>query len=130
MQVVAKQLFQVLDSMHTNGIFHRDIKLENILINGFVDGAPLIKLSDFGFTIKLNESDKLTNRVGTYYYMAPEILSASQSYGFKADVWAAIVSIFALIHGSLPFNGDTFADVKKFIRSYDMSYEIQTDASW
>lgn len=62
------QLLDVLEYMHRNGVCHRDIKLENILINNHYN----IKVTDFGFSTDTN-IDKLISYRGTVHYMAPEI---------------------------------------------------------
>lgn len=64
-----------MEYLHKNDIIHRDIKMENILVNGFRSEGPLIKLTDFGFATELKQGEKLDNRVGSRYYMAPEILN-------------------------------------------------------
>ena len=57
--------------MHTKGIVHRDLKPENMLIE---KKTNLIKLIDFGISTKINKGEILTSRVGTPYYIAPEVL--------------------------------------------------------
>lgn len=128
-KVVAKQLFSALDYLHSNHIFHRDVKLENVLLEGFVGKEPVIRLSDYGFSIKLNDNESPKDRVGSNFFMAPELIS-HHKYGFKADIWAAIVTLYSLVHGSLPFYGETFKELKDEILTYDMSVEILNDASW
>ena len=53
---------------------HRDIKLENMLITGFRTNGPMVKLTDFGFATKFEENQKLEGKVGSRYYMAPEVI--------------------------------------------------------
>ena len=63
--------------MHSNGIVHRDIKLENILID---DDYKLI-LSDFGLAAQVTKGEKLISYSGTGNYMAPEIVAKEDYYG-------------------------------------------------
>ena len=61
--------------------------------------------------------------------MSPELIS-HHKYGFKSDIWAATVTLYSLVHGSLPFYGESFKELKQEILTYDMSLEIMTDSSW
>ena len=128
-QVVAKQLFSSLDYLHSQHVFHRDVKLENVLLQGFVRGDPVIKLSDFGFSMKLSEDEFPKDRVGSNFFMSPELIN-NQNYDFKADIWGAIVTLYSLVHGCLPFYGEDFNMLKKEIITYNMEAEIEDDARW
>ena len=129
-QAVAKQLFSALNHLHQNNIFHRDVKLDNLLLDGFgKNNEPLVKLSDFGFAVKLGDNEYPKDRVGTYYYMSPELI-LKKGYDYKSDVWGAMVTIYALIYGNLPFYGESFKEVSSEILNYDMQKEIKTDPQW
>ena len=99
--------------MHRNQILHRDIKLENIIIESFPDGnsgnlsGMKIKITDFGFSEKLQENEILMLSIGSRFYMSPETLS-SLPYRFKIDVWGATVVVFILLCGDMPFTGQNF----------------------
>ena len=71
--VLMKQLMMSVNSMHTNGIVHRDLKPENILLEGNKDYAQ-IKIIDFGTAIEAKSDQVLKDRIGTPYYIAPEVL--------------------------------------------------------
>ena len=84
--------------MHKNGVVHRDLKLENILL----DEQMNVRLVDFGFSTYTNIK-KLSSFKGTKVYMAPEMLERKQYDGRKVDVFSAGVILFSLIHGIFPF---------------------------
>jgi serine/threonine protein kinase len=95
--------------MHDNGVIHRDIKPDNILFNDFVDGIPYLVVGDFGFSKLLQPGEMLNKPKGTFFYFAPELIDL-QPYSFPADVWAFGVTLYTVLVGKLPFNGQTKTD--------------------
>jgi serine/threonine protein kinase len=98
-KIYFRQLVQAIAYCHRQNICHRDIKLENILINE--EGR--IKLIDFGFSQMCNNKTRLSIHCGTPPYMSPEITSKSTYNGQKSDVWALGVSLYLMLHGKFPF---------------------------
>lgn len=91
---VFSQLLEALQFLHKNGVFHRDIKLENIL----VDREGTLKLSDLGL-MKINRQDKLTKTgvlLGTAQYMPPEYIRSGQ-YGISSEVYAVGVVLYEVL---------------------------------
>lgn len=87
------QLIKGLEAMHKAGYCHKDIKLDNILL----DSNFVLKISDFGLSQPLkNKQDgyMLTDICGTKGYMAPELLKKKPHKGVKVDVFAAGVCLF------------------------------------
>ena len=88
--------------MHDVGIVHRDLKLDNIMMD---EGE--IRIIDFGLSkiIKPEEKEKLTTFCGTPHYISPEIFSGS--YDEKCDVWSLGVIAYQLFsQGEYPFDGE------------------------
>lgn len=98
-QKVLKPILEALEYMHSLNISHRDIKLENIMIDS--EGNP--KLIDFGFSIK--SSKKLKFFCGTLPYMPPEIMNKKEYLGPLVDIWAFGILIYTLLTGKFPFQG-------------------------
>lgn len=95
------QICQGISYCHAKNIVHRDLKLENLL----VDDSNNIKIIDFGFSICV-ENDKLLNIFcGTPSYMAPEIVSKRNYKGYLTDIWALGILLYTLLCGSFPFKG-------------------------
>lgn len=87
---------------HSKSVTHRDVKLENILLDE--QGANL-KIIDFGFSTCIPNDKKIKIFCGTPSYMAPEIVSRIEYAGPPADIWALGVLLFALLCGCFPFRG-------------------------
>ncbi|GES89186.1 kinase-like domain-containing protein [Rhizophagus clarus] len=102
-KLVFIQLVNILEYLHENNIVHRDLKLENILIDSSTNG-PVIKLTDFGLAKFINKSHILTARCGSEEYAAPELMSGKPYDGRKTDLWSLGVILYALLVGYLPFN--------------------------
>lgn len=84
---------------------HRDLKPENLLIESKgKNNQILVKVIDFGTSIEFNPNEKLKARLGTAYYIAPEVLRSE--YDEKCDVWSCGIILYILLCGYPPFNGE------------------------
>ncbi|KAG0289190.1 hypothetical protein BGZ98_003948 [Dissophora globulifera] len=106
-QFIFAQIVDAVDYLHQHNIVHRDLKLENVLLEPRT-GMPLrprVKLTDFGLAKVIEEdSPLLTTRCGSEDYAAPEIILAQPYDGREADIWSLGVVLYALLVGFLPFN--------------------------
>ena len=107
--VIFKQLLSGLAYLHSYNIVHRDLKLENILIQEIekskTTGEDLfnIKIIDFGTARIFNNKKKPQTIVGSSYYIAPEVLK--QNYNKECDLWSVGVILYMFIVGHAPFDG-------------------------
>jgi serine kinase len=122
-----RQILSALEYCHTQGVAHRDLKCENILL----DNTFTVKLIDFGFAKCMKDTPKLPNEekleaifaekasiakrqpkdanlsetyCGSYAYASPEILKGMPYDPFMSDVWAVGCVLFAMVFGRLPFD--------------------------
>ncbi len=106
--------------LHNKNIVHRDIKPENILFETS-EHSSTVKLIDFGLSRHhdpLVDGPYMTNRVGTPYYMSPDVLRGK--YDRSCDLWSVGVVAYILLTGYPPFNGCNDLEVHVSIRSgYD-----------
>ncbi|ESO94793.1 hypothetical protein LOTGIDRAFT_117800 [Lottia gigantea] len=101
-----RQLIDAVSYLHQNKVYHRDIKLDNILI----DAQYNIKLSDLGFARFNPRNEQLHTFCGSYPYAPPEVLDGENYSGAEADVWSTGVCLYGMLNGKLPFK-DTDYDV-------------------
>ena len=121
--IIFKQLMSAISYCHSQGISHRDLKPENILFLTKDENSP-IKVIDFGLSkifgeiapIQHNKKQKkkaMETRVGTAYYVSPEVLNGK--YDEKCDIWSAGVILYIMLSGDPPFNGDNDNEIYRNI---------------
>ncbi|KAL5775357.1 hypothetical protein ACOSP7_012914 [Xanthoceras sorbifolium] len=97
---ICKAIVNVVHSCHFMGIMHRDLKPENFLLSSKDENA-MLKATDFGLSVFIEEGKVYRDIVGSAYYVAPEVLR--RSYGKEMDIWSAGVILYILLSGVPPF---------------------------
>ncbi|XP_057976891.1 serine/threonine-protein kinase SAPK3-like [Malania oleifera] len=96
-----QQLISGVSYCHSMEICHRDLKLENTLLDG--SAAPRLKICDFGYSKSALLHSQPKSTVGTPAYIAPEVLSRKEYDGKIADVWSCGVTLYVMLVGAYPF---------------------------
>ena len=96
------QILKGIEYCHHFRICHRDLKLENILLNKKNE----VKIADFGFAALQPPGWKLIRPCGTPHYAAPEVITGIEYDGPPADIWSCGIILFALLNGFVPFDDD------------------------
>lgn len=105
---------------HKNNIVHRDLKPENILLEPSKE-FDQIKIIDFGTSLVYDPEKQLDEKLGTPYYIAPEVLN--KSYNSKCDIWSVGVIVYILLSGQPPFNGSDDKEIMKKVREGKVHFD-------
>jgi calcium-dependent protein kinase len=125
-----KMMLEALRYLNEKNILHRDIKPENFVYSS--ENNENLKLLDFGIAMEVQPEKLYRFRVGTSYYLAPEVvLNADPRSGElckKADVWSIGVCIFIMLNGKVPFLGETRKQIFDSILTKEVQFK-NTDLS-
>ncbi|XP_008195774.1 uncharacterized protein LOC661848 isoform X1 [Tribolium castaneum] len=101
-RVYARQFASALAHMHSYGIVHRDLKMENVMLNS---SQTQIKIVDFGLSNVWTSENPLRTHCGSPEYAAPELFIAGREYGPEVDLWSLGIIFYGMVVGQLPFVG-------------------------
>uniref|UniRef100_A0A7N0ZVF8 non-specific serine/threonine protein kinase n=1 Tax=Kalanchoe fedtschenkoi TaxID=63787 RepID=A0A7N0ZVF8_KALFE len=117
---MCRQIVNVVHICHFMGVMHRDLKPENFLLSSEDDNG-MLKATDFGLSVFIEEGKVYRDVVGSAYYVAPEVLR--RSYGKEVDVWSAGVILYILLSGVPPFWGESDAAIFNSILKGELDFE-------
>ncbi|MCL2867643.1 MAG: protein kinase, partial [Clostridia bacterium] len=105
---ITLRILAALNHAHANGVIHRDIKPQNILVHA--DGH--IKVADFGIATRMNSEtlSRADNVIGSVHYISPEQASGKE-IGITSDIYSVGVVLFEMMTGRVPYDGDTIVSV-------------------
>ena len=106
------QLLSAVSYCHDNGIVHRDLKIENVLIDSQGD----VKLVDFGLSNFYDPTEKLKTFCGSLYFAAPELLKGIHYTGPEIDVWSLGIILYVLVCGKVPFDDKSLTALHEKIK--------------
>jgi len=124
--IVMQQIVRAINYLHGNCICHRDLKPENFLfMTKDTIHKSMLKIIDFGASCKFEANQKLSTRIGTPYYVAPEVLMGA--YNHLCDLWSCGVIMYMMLCGYPPFAGETEEEVLPKIRQGSWTFGVAWD---
>ncbi|CAI9087189.1 OLC1v1021203C2 [Oldenlandia corymbosa var. corymbosa] len=119
---ITRQVVNVVHICHFMGVMHRDLKPENFLLAS-KDEKSMLKATDFGLSVFIEEGKVYRDIVGSAYYVAPEVLR--RNYGKEIDIWSAGVILYILLSGVPPFWAETEKGIFDAILQGEIDFESQ-----
>ncbi|KAI3849045.1 hypothetical protein C5167_019125 [Papaver somniferum] len=117
---ICRSIVNVVHICHFMGVMHRDLKPENFLLASKDENA-MLKATDFGLSVFIEEGKVYRDIVGSAYYVAPEVLR--RSYGKEIDVWSAGVILYILLSGVPPFWAENEKGIFEAVLQGDIDFE-------
>ena len=129
---IANIIYQIclaINYLHASDVIHRDLKLENIMVDiekeidkeDYISQKLVCKLTDFGFATVI-DNNKKTLSVGSPIYMAPDVIN--RKYDSKCDIWALGVLAYILLTDKPPFEAEDEKEMFTKIRYFEPDYEV------
>jgi len=118
---IFRNLVRVVEYLHDNDLAHRNLKPDNILLDG-----TSVNLINFSFSKTLKDTSKKEEfYCGTPNFCSPEIINQKGCIGKKSDVWALGVILFHLLTGKFPFSGKCKKEIFRRILVGQINYPMQ-----
>ena len=118
---IFKQIVHGLAHCHCRSVLHRDIKLDNILM----DDEGSIKMCDFGVSRLITKGQMIQEQCGTPAYLAPEIIADQGYEGFYVDIWSLGILMYAMLQGTVPFKAQNLQELHAQIMKGSVNYPVQ-----
>ncbi|PIA18199.1 kinase-like protein, partial [Coemansia reversa NRRL 1564] len=106
-RVLFRQIVSAMDYTHRNCIIHRDLKMENVML----DHEGRIRIIDYGFANTFEWDKQLDTFCGSPFYAAPEMVNGIKYTGPEVDIWSMGVILFFMLCGRTPFEGDLLKEI-------------------
>jgi serine/threonine/tyrosine protein kinase RAD53 len=122
--LAVESVLKALDFLHSRGVTHRDVKIENCLVNLTQNKDKLIncKLSDFGLAALSPQGKSMSASLGTVAYAAPEVI-LRQKYDRSVDLWGVGCLLYVLLSGKLPFGGTTDKEIANSVTNVKLHFK-------
>ncbi|CDR94798.1 calcium-dependent protein kinase 4, putative [Babesia bigemina] len=118
---IIKQVLSGINYMHKQNVVHRDLKPENLLLESKEPNAN-IRIIDFGLSTYCDLNSKMKDKIGTAYYIAPDVLKGV--YDSKCDIWSIGVILYILLCGFPPFNGANESEIIKKVQTGKYTFDL------
>jgi len=118
---IFRQIVYGLGHIHARSVLHRDIKLDNILI----DANGGVKICDFGVSKIIAKDDVIKEQCGTPAYIAPEVISNEGYQGFYIDHWSLGVLLYAMLTANVPFKAKNMEELLEVIKTKRVAFPIK-----
>ncbi|KAJ2519134.1 hypothetical protein H4217_002887 [Coemansia sp. RSA 1939] len=102
-----RQIVSAIDYIHRNCVIHRDLKLENVML----DHENRVHIIDFGFANSFEWDKQLDTFCGSPFYAAPEMVNGIKYTGPEVDIWSMGIILFFLLCGRTPFEGEKLNEI-------------------
>jgi serine/threonine protein kinase len=125
------QACEAVSEAHNAGIIHRDLKPANLFLSKTPQGAPFVKVLDFGISKATKDTVSSATAagmiIGSPPYMSPETLKSSRNANAQSDIWSLGIILYELVTGSLPFEGEGIGDIALKVHHEEPPWPIDID---
>ena len=118
---IFRQVVYGMGHVHSRSVLHRDIKLDNILL----DQDHSVKICDFGVSKIMKKKDVVKEQCGTPAYIAPEVITGEGYTGFYIDHWSLGILLYAMLSANVPFRAKNMQELLKVIKETPVSFPVK-----